>query len=78
LENLIQEQREIFQEALSYLHPQGTIVYMTCSILPQENEQQTAYFQKNFGLEVVETFQTLPISGGMDGFFAISLKRIKS
>jgi 16S rRNA (cytosine967-C5)-methyltransferase len=76
LENLILEQREIFQEAFTYLHPQGTIVYMTCSILPQENEQQTAYFQKTFGLEVVETFQTLPIANGMDGFFAVALKRI--
>ncbi|HEX4840480.1 MAG TPA: RsmB/NOP family class I SAM-dependent RNA methyltransferase [Rhabdochlamydiaceae bacterium] len=74
LENLILEQREIFQEALSYLHPHGTIVYMTCSILPQENENQADYFRNNFGLEVVETFQTLPIEGGMDGFFAISLK----
>jgi len=77
LENLILEQREIFQEAFSYLHPHGTIVYMTCSILPQENESQADYFQNNFGLEVVETFQTLPIQGGMDGFFAISLKKGK-
>jgi len=77
LENLILEQREIFQEALSYLHPHGTIVYMTCSILPQENESQADYFQNNFGLEVVETFKTLPIESGMDGFFAISLKKGK-
>jgi 16S rRNA (cytosine967-C5)-methyltransferase len=75
LENLLLEQREIFQEAFSYLHPQGTIVYMTCSILPQENEAQAAYFQKTYGLEVVETFQTLPIANGMDGFFAIAFKK---
>ncbi|HUD01996.1 MAG TPA: RsmB/NOP family class I SAM-dependent RNA methyltransferase, partial [Rhabdochlamydiaceae bacterium] len=61
LENLILEQREIFQEALTYLHPHGTIVYMTCSILPQENGSQAAYFQETFGLEIVETFQTLPL-----------------
>lgn len=75
VENLIQEQREIFQEAFSYLQPGGTIVYMTCSILPQENENQVAYFQKTFGLETVESFQTLPVQNGMDGFFAIALKR---
>lgn len=78
LENLIEEQRKIFHDAFAYLHPQGTIVYMTCSILPQENKQQAAYFQKNYGLEVIETFQTLPQHGGMDGFFAISLKRNSS
>jgi len=77
LDNLLSEQQEIFQEALSYLNPNGTIVYMTCSILPQENENQVAYFQKTFGLEVIETFQTLPIAGGMDGFFAASLKKVK-
>ena len=76
LAHLLEEQREIFQEAVSYLHPQGTIVYMTCSLLPQENEHQVAYFKKTFGLEVVETFQTLPVEGGMDGFFAASLKII--
>jgi 16S rRNA (cytosine967-C5)-methyltransferase len=75
LPHLIDEQREIFQEALSYLHPHGTIVYMTCSLLPQENQEQAGYFQKTHGLEIVETFQTLPVSGGMDGFYAVSLKR---
>jgi 16S rRNA C967 or C1407 C5-methylase (RsmB/RsmF family) len=75
LENLVREQREIFAEAFSYLHPKGTIVYMTCSLLPQENEEQAAYFKNTYGLEVVETFQTLPVQNGMDGFFAVSLKK---
>jgi 16S rRNA (cytosine967-C5)-methyltransferase len=78
LENLIREQREIFHEAFSYLQPQGTIVYITCSILSQENEEQIAYFKQTYALEVVETFQTLPIQNGMDGFFAASLKKIKN
>lgn len=75
LDSLLQEQQTIFQEALTYLDPQGTIVYMTCSILPQENENQIAKFQKTFGLEVVETFKSLPVESGMDGFFAAALKR---
>ena len=75
LENLIQEQREIFHEAIYFLQPKGTIVYMTCSILPQENEEQITYFKQTYGLEIVETFQTLPIQNGMDGFFATALKK---
>ena len=47
---LIQQQRDIFEKALSYLHPKGTIVYMTCSILPEENEKQVNYFQQKYGL----------------------------
>lgn len=74
LQKLIEEQRDIFQEALAYLNPEGHIVYMTCSILPQENEQQIRHFQKTFDLEVVETFQTLPLLNGMDGFFTTVLK----
>lgn len=74
LSSLIEEQRQIFDEALKYLHSHGTIVYMTCSILPNENEQQIDYFQKKYSLKVVEKFQTLPLLNGMDGFFAVSLK----
>jgi 16S rRNA (cytosine967-C5)-methyltransferase len=71
---LIQEQREIFDQALAYRRPQGKIVYMTCSILPEENEKQVQYFQEKYSLQVIEKFQTLPIDSGMDGFFAVSLK----
>jgi 16S rRNA (cytosine967-C5)-methyltransferase len=74
LPSLIEEQRQIFDAALSYLHPHGTIVYMTCSILPEENEEQIAYFQQKHALTVVEKFQTLPLLDGQDGFFAVSLK----
>jgi 16S rRNA C967 or C1407 C5-methylase (RsmB/RsmF family) len=75
LDHLIEEQQAIFREALTYLHPNGHIVYMTCSLLPQENEQQVEYFQRELGLEVVETFKTVPLLNGMDGFFAVSLKK---
>jgi len=71
---LIQEQREIFDQALAYKKPQGKIVYMTCSILPEENEKQVQYFQEKYSLQVIEKFQTLPLDSGMDGFFAVSLK----
>lgn len=75
LSSLVEEQRQIFDEAYSYLKEGGTLVYMTCSILPEENEIQIDYFQKKYGLSVVEKFQTLPRLNGMDGFFAVSLTR---
>jgi 16S rRNA C967 or C1407 C5-methylase (RsmB/RsmF family) len=70
LNRLAQEQRKIFQEALTYLRPGGTIVYMTCSLLPQENELQTDFF----GLKIKRLFQTPPILNGQDGFYAVSLQ----
>lgn len=76
LENLIAEQRKIFEEALSYLHPKGYIVYSTCSILPEENEQQILYFQEKHRLKTVKPpFKSLPTKGGMDGFFGVVLQR---
>lgn len=75
LAKLLQEQQSIFESAFSYLHANGTIVYMTCSILPEENEAQIDFFQKKYSLQTVEKFQTLPLLHGMDGFFAVSLQR---
>lgn len=75
LYRLVQEQREIFQQALSYLHPNGKIVYATCSVLPEENEEQLLYFQKQFSLDLVgEPFRSLPSEGSMDGFFGCVFK----
>jgi 16S rRNA (cytosine(967)-C(5))-methyltransferase len=73
---LVQEQREIFEQALSFLHPQGTIVYATCSLFPEENEEQAAFFEKEFHLKPTKKpFSCLPELGGMDGFFGASFQR---
>jgi 16S rRNA C967 or C1407 C5-methylase (RsmB/RsmF family) len=76
LENLIAEQRQIFKEAITYLKPGGHIVYTTCSVLPQENQQQAAYFLEHFPLEEVgEPFSTFPLYNEMDGFFGVVFKK---
>ena len=74
LSAFIEEQRKIVDEAMTHLKPGGTLVYMTCSILPCENEEQATYFQKKYNFTISKQFQTLPISGGMDGFYAVSVK----
>ncbi|MCB1084972.1 MAG: RsmB/NOP family class I SAM-dependent RNA methyltransferase [Chlamydiia bacterium] len=71
------EQQAIFERALKYLHPQGKIVYATCSILPEENENQVAFFCEKYGLEHAQkAFQSFPKNGEMDGFFCAVLRRI--
>ncbi len=75
LQRLITEQRKIFDEVLPYLHPNGTILYATCSLLPEENMQQIEYFIKKYSLKLAsDPFQSFPSQGGMDGFFAAILK----
>ena len=73
----MQEQRTIFEEALKFMNPKGHIVYATCSVLPQENEEQIAFFQEKFNLKLVgEPFKCTPLPGEMDGFFGAVLKMI--
>ncbi len=76
LDRLIGQQRTIFEKALSFLHPQGHIVYATCSLLKEENQTQVEHFLRAYRLEMArEPFQSLPTFGGMDGFFGVVLKR---
>ncbi len=78
LERLQGQQRNIFEKALSYMHPDGRIVYGTCSILKEENQDQLAHFIKTYNLEVEgDVFQTFPTVGGMDGFFGVVLKKVQ-
>lgn len=75
---LAQEQKQIVQDALRFLKSGGYLVYATCSILPQENEQQLASFLADFPLEQVGTpFASAPMKGEMDGFFGVVLKKRK-
>jgi len=76
LNSLVQKQREIFKESISLLKDGGKIVYSTCSILPQENEEQIKFFTQEYGLKLVKNpFFTLPVENGMDGFFGVVLEK---
>lgn len=71
LKNLIEEQREIFKKALSFLKPGGKIIYATCSILKCENQDQVDYFIQTHGLRKKQDDLILyPTQGAHDGFFA--------
>ncbi|MCH9632332.1 MAG: Ribosomal RNA small subunit methyltransferase B [Chlamydiae bacterium] len=79
-ENMLQEtvelQRKIFEDALKYLKPKGRIVYLTCSMLKDENEKQVEYFIQKHGLKLVNK----PLNSAldfdrMDGFYGAVLTR---
>lgn len=73
-ERLLGQQRVIFEKALSFVKPGGRIVYATCSVLKEENEEQLAHFIKTYNLKIVkEPFQCLPTEAEMDGFFGVVL-----
>lgn len=75
LQRLMGQQRIIFEKALSFMKPEGRIIYGTCSLLPQENELQLEHFLKTYHLKIEgDPFQSFPSIGGMDGFFGVVLK----
>lgn len=57
-------QRKILENALACLAPGGKLVYATCSLERQENEEVVA------GLAVTETLHRIPGRDPGDGFFA--------
>ena len=78
IDHLLLEQRTIFENALTFLKKEGKIVYATCSVFPQENEHQVAFFEKKFSLRTLKKHTSFPKKGGMDGFFGAILTRLRS
>lgn len=75
LDRLEGVQQEIISSYSTMVKPQGTMVYATCSILPQENERQVQRFLESHPeFELVED-QSVEPSTYNDGFYMARLKR---
>lgn len=78
---LAQLQAQILDAIWPHLKPGGTLVYATCSILPEENAEQIAAFLKRTGDAVLSDTgtpeqpgqQNLPAAEEGDGFFYAKL-----
>lgn len=71
---LAQTQRAIAESALRYLKPGGTLVYSTCSIDPEENQNLVkAVLEAHPELELVESRLVFPPKDLMDGAYAARL-----
>ncbi|KAF8822806.1 putative ribosomal Rna small subunit methyltransferase B [Cardiosporidium cionae] len=76
LQEIINRQREIVQQSIQYMKPNGKLVYVTSSILNDENSSQIEYFCETHNLCLTEApFHALPQSKGMDGFFCAILEK---
>lgn len=85
---LIALQREILSAAADLVKPEGRLIYATCSVLREENEEQIQNFLQNrpdFSLIKVkyhaneDGFMRLsPYRDGTDGFFTAVMKRSRS
>jgi len=66
-------QRELLEKALTYLRPGGLLVYATCSIEKEENEDQVAWIVAKGGLATRQERFTLPSRDGGDGGYVASM-----
>jgi 16S rRNA (cytosine967-C5)-methyltransferase len=85
IEKLTELQQQILNNIWSLLKPGGTLIYATCSILPEENVQQIQQFlSENNNAKLVQVtnektdigWQILPNEQSMDGFYYAKLEKI--
>jgi 16S rRNA (cytosine967-C5)-methyltransferase len=77
-ERMQKEQLQILGATIPLLKAGGTLVYSTCSIEPEENEQVVKIAMQEFPfLEFVEQTLLRPFQDGFDGAFAAKLIRLK-
>ncbi|MDE2422891.1 MAG: RsmB/NOP family class I SAM-dependent RNA methyltransferase [Betaproteobacteria bacterium] len=88
IEELVAKQRAILDSAAQCVKPGGMLMYATCSILPEENEEQVSWFsEKHPDFELTEVnledvgmtkgpyLKCFPYQHGTDGFFAAMWQR---
>jgi 16S rRNA (cytosine967-C5)-methyltransferase len=85
---LAELQSRILSKVWQLLKPGGILLYATCSLLPQENEQQIEHFlagrddarerpiEATWGHACEYGRQTLPGEDSMDGFYYAVLQRV--
>ena len=88
IERLVDNQQTLLRKLWSILKPGGLLLYATCSIIRNENENQIADFihsqtdaqavaiEAEWGRPVSYGRQILPGEHGMDGFFYASIRKL--
>lgn len=61
-------QRKILKNAIRYVKPGGKLMYSTCTLSREENEENREYISKELGLTLVEEKKFLP-GDPSDGFY---------
>ena len=75
LDSLIALQMEILEQAKSHVNKGGTLIFATCSLLLQENENQIESFVRNNPEWTCVSSQRWSPIDGCDGFFLSQLTK---
>ena len=76
IKRLREMQIELLAQAARLLKPGGTLVYSTCSLEPEENEEViTEFLQTQSGFKLEHRRELLPFVEQVDGAFVARLLR---
>ncbi len=75
LKELTELQRRIVEGSWRYVKPGGVLMYSTCTINRQENQDMCDWICDTFPFTLEESRQLLPQQARMDGFFYARLRR---
>lgn len=89
ISELVVIQRDILNNVKDYVKVGGTMIYSTCTVVKEENQDNVSWFlEENDAFELVPIegpyvnevtgmVELLPMSKGPDGFFVAKMKRVK-
>ena len=70
-------QRDILETACRYVKEDGLLVYSTCTLLPEENEENIqAFLAEHSEFSCLRMRTLTPDVDGTDGFFFAVLKKL--
>ncbi len=76
LKRLQEVQQRLLDDAALQIKPGGRLVYSTCSMEPEENQQVTSWFLRHHPeFKSVEARQLTPFEHGVDGAYAVAFVR---
>ena len=68
VEELRDMQRDILENVSRYVKPKGRLIYSTCTVSKEENEQNAAWIADELGFKLVSSNRLMP-STDNDGFY---------
>jgi 16S rRNA (cytosine967-C5)-methyltransferase len=81
IKELIQKQRQIIREYSKMLKKEGIMLYVTCSILKNENEEQVEWFlnstEEGKKFVLLGEKRIMPQDQGFDGFYMAMFKKME-
>ncbi len=78
MESLLQLQKEIVKNAVTYVKEEGTLLYSTCTINKKENDDMVQWICEECSFEKKAMTQLYPGEDNNDGFFFAILKKKKA